>query len=174
MFLRGLIGLGNGRKRSKKYELFVLENRELLREQYSLCEKAAQKILGYSINFLYKKLRTNPEVCSSVAVKRGTTFFHESRIKCKCCLTNAIGYELKVQLCKYNCMLLHSFFGLIVFDHFKITNGLVLLSDRYHYGLWISLCNNNCVGSKYRIMEVMSNLQDRSRAWFTGWEMVRD
>ena len=62
-FDRGMIGLGNGRKRSKKYELFVLDNRELLRERFCLCEKAAQKILGYSINFLYKKLRTNPEVC---------------------------------------------------------------------------------------------------------------
>ena len=61
---RGMIGLGNGRKRSKKYEAYVLENREKLRDEYNLCEKAAQKILGYSINFLYKKLRTNPEVCA--------------------------------------------------------------------------------------------------------------
>ena len=57
-----MIGLGNGRKRSKKYEDFVLDKRAKLREEYSLCEKAAQKLLGYSINFLYKKLRTNPQV----------------------------------------------------------------------------------------------------------------
>lgn len=58
--LRGMIGLGNGRKRSKKYEEFVMSQRQLLRNDYSLCEKAAMKLLGYSINFLYKKLRTNP------------------------------------------------------------------------------------------------------------------
>ena len=62
LFCRGMIGLGNGRKRSKKYEDFVLDRREVLREKYCLCEKAAQKLLGYSINFLYKKLRTNPQV----------------------------------------------------------------------------------------------------------------
>lgn len=60
-----MIGLGNGRKRSKKYEDFVLKMRTVLRTNYSLCEKAAQKLLGYSINFLYKKLRTNPEVTTS-------------------------------------------------------------------------------------------------------------
>jgi len=59
---RGMIGLGNGRKRSKKYEEYVLDKRNLLRTEYTLCEKAAQKLLGYSINFLYKKLRTNPQV----------------------------------------------------------------------------------------------------------------
>jgi len=58
--LRGTIGLGNGRKRSKKYEEFVMSQRQLLRNEYFLCEKAAMKLLGYSINFLYKKLRTNP------------------------------------------------------------------------------------------------------------------
>lgn len=57
-----MIGLGNGRKRSKKYEEYVLLIRSKLRNQYFLCEKAAQKLLGYSINFLYKKLRTNPQV----------------------------------------------------------------------------------------------------------------
>ncbi|CAK8675308.1 unnamed protein product [Clavelina lepadiformis] len=62
--LRGMIGLGNGRKRSKKYEDYVLEKRGKLRNEYSLCEKAAQKLLGYSINFLYKKLRTNPQKTS--------------------------------------------------------------------------------------------------------------
>ena len=59
---RGAIGLGNGRKRSKRYEDYVLITRKKLRENYCLCEKAAKKLLGYSINFLYKKLRTNPEV----------------------------------------------------------------------------------------------------------------
>lgn len=62
--LRGMIGLGNGRKRSKKYEEYVLQMRSRLRNQYNLCEKAAQKLLGYSINFLYKKLRTNPQKTS--------------------------------------------------------------------------------------------------------------
>nr|XP_039269409.1 uncharacterized protein LOC120344326 [Styela clava] len=62
--LRGMIGLGNGRKRSKKYEDYVLQMRTRLRNQYALCEKAAQKLLGYSINFLYKKLRTNPQKTS--------------------------------------------------------------------------------------------------------------
>lgn len=64
--LRGMIGLGNGRKRSKKYEEFVLTRRQTLRNEYFLCEKATQKLLGYSINFLYKKLRTNPDNSSRI------------------------------------------------------------------------------------------------------------
>ena len=76
-----MIGLGNGRKRSKKYEDFVLDKRAKLREEYFLCEKAAQKLLGYSINFLYKKLRTNPEV--------GCKFCLQCRVKVRVIVTMA-------------------------------------------------------------------------------------
>ncbi|XP_067942879.1 uncharacterized protein [Watersipora subatra] len=52
------IGLGNGKKRSKLYEAYVLQHRPRLREELQLCESTAQKILGYSNNFLHKSLIT--------------------------------------------------------------------------------------------------------------------
>ena len=57
MFYRK-VGLGNGKKRSEKYETFVLEQRPRLREELMLCEQTTQKILGYSNNFLHKSLLT--------------------------------------------------------------------------------------------------------------------
>ncbi|XP_022093989.1 plectin-like [Acanthaster planci] len=55
------VGLGNGQKRSKEFEEFVLTNRQYLRNQLKFCERACQRILSYSNNFLHKKLKTEPE-----------------------------------------------------------------------------------------------------------------
>lgn len=52
------IGLGNGHKKSKQYETFVINKRQYLREDMHLCERATQKILLYSNNFLHKRLKT--------------------------------------------------------------------------------------------------------------------
>lgn len=52
------IGLGNGKKRSQQYENYVLMQRQLLRVKYNLCESLTQRILGYSNNFLHKRLLT--------------------------------------------------------------------------------------------------------------------
>ncbi|XP_005987445.1 uncharacterized protein LOC102355420 isoform X2 [Latimeria chalumnae] len=59
---RPAIGLGNGQRKSKAFEEFVLKNRKVLREDLKLCERATQRILGYSNNFLHKKLKTDPEI----------------------------------------------------------------------------------------------------------------
>ena len=52
------IGYGNGHKKSKEYEEFVLDKRRVLKEDMRLCERATQRILLYSNNFLHKKLKT--------------------------------------------------------------------------------------------------------------------
>ena len=52
------VGLGNGKKRSRKYEDFVLTKRQTLKQEMGLCEHVTQKILGYSNNFLHKRLLT--------------------------------------------------------------------------------------------------------------------
>ncbi|KAL8602070.1 hypothetical protein ACOMHN_007340 [Nucella lapillus] len=54
----GSIGLGNGHKRSKRFETFVLQQRKRLKHDLHFCEKATQRILCYSNNFLHKKLKT--------------------------------------------------------------------------------------------------------------------
>ena len=56
------IGLGNGQRKSKGFEDFVLEKRMYLRENSKLCERATQRVLLYSNNFLHKKLKTDPTV----------------------------------------------------------------------------------------------------------------
>ncbi|XP_053380699.1 uncharacterized protein LOC123547928 [Mercenaria mercenaria] len=58
-----LIGLGNGHKKSKRYEEFVLNQRRVLKEDMRLCERATQKILMYSNNFLHKRLKTENRPC---------------------------------------------------------------------------------------------------------------
>lgn len=52
------IGLGNGMKKSKLFEEFVMEKRLYLKETLKLCERAVQKILIYSNNFIHKKLKS--------------------------------------------------------------------------------------------------------------------
>ena len=60
-----MIGSGNGQKKSQGFTEFVLKTRQYLRDDLHLCEKAVQKILLYSNNFLHKKLKTE-KVCTFV------------------------------------------------------------------------------------------------------------
>ncbi|KAL1463937.1 hypothetical protein MTO96_027119 [Rhipicephalus appendiculatus] len=53
------VGMGNGQKHSESFELFVNEHRPRLRE-LKLCERATQKVLLYSNNFLHRNLKTEP------------------------------------------------------------------------------------------------------------------
>ncbi|XP_064616113.1 uncharacterized protein LOC135480256 isoform X2 [Liolophura sinensis] len=57
------IGLGNGMKKSKLFEEFVMEKRHYLKETLKLCERAVQKILIYSNNFIHKKLKSEDSNC---------------------------------------------------------------------------------------------------------------
>ncbi|XP_043386222.1 uncharacterized protein LOC114019736 isoform X2 [Chelonia mydas] len=59
---RRAFGLGSGQRRSLAFEDFVLKNRRVLREELKLCERATQRILGYSNNFLHKKLKTSSQM----------------------------------------------------------------------------------------------------------------
>lgn len=52
------VGLGNGRKKSAEYSDFVLRYRKILKDTYRLCEKATQRLLLYSNNFIHKRLKT--------------------------------------------------------------------------------------------------------------------
>ncbi|XP_071481899.1 uncharacterized protein [Diadema antillarum] len=54
------VGLGNGHRKSKEYEDFVLSTRKVLRGDLRMCERATQRILHYSNNFLHKRLKTDP------------------------------------------------------------------------------------------------------------------
>lgn len=63
---RRQIGLGNGQRKSQEFADFVLTNRKVLREELKLCERATQRILGYSNNFLHKRLKTDPQVKRSL------------------------------------------------------------------------------------------------------------
>ena len=56
------IGLGNGQRKSSEFEEYILEKRKYLRETLKLCERATQRVLLYSNNFLHKKLKTDPSV----------------------------------------------------------------------------------------------------------------
>ncbi|XP_052788266.1 uncharacterized protein LOC128223070 [Mya arenaria] len=57
------VGLGNGQKKSKRFEDFVIIHRQRLREDMRLCERATQRILIYSNNFLHKRLKTDNRPC---------------------------------------------------------------------------------------------------------------
>ena len=56
------IGLGNGQRKSSEFEEYILEKRKYLRDTLKLCERATQRVLLYSNNFLHKKLKTDPSV----------------------------------------------------------------------------------------------------------------
>ena len=56
------IGLGNGQRKSGEFEEYVLEKRKYLRNELKLCERATQRVLLYSNNFLHKRLKTDPAV----------------------------------------------------------------------------------------------------------------
>ncbi|XP_022247033.1 uncharacterized protein LOC106463742 isoform X2 [Limulus polyphemus] len=65
------VGLGNGQKRSVKFEEFVLQKRNYLKHSLGLCERATQRVLMYSNNFLHKRLKTEPEKGPRVERKKG-------------------------------------------------------------------------------------------------------
>lgn len=58
-----MIGIGNGQKKSKPFETYVLEKRASLKKKYGFCETGTKRVLLYSNNFLHKRLKTDPEVC---------------------------------------------------------------------------------------------------------------
>ncbi|XP_074871267.1 uncharacterized protein LOC142023822 isoform X2 [Carettochelys insculpta] len=60
-----------GQRRTPAFEDFVLRHRRALREELKLCERATQRILGYSNNFLHKKLETSRERPARVERKKG-------------------------------------------------------------------------------------------------------
>lgn len=47
--------------KSRDFEKFVMTSRTKLRSEYALCEKATQRILMYSNNFLHKESKTAPQ-----------------------------------------------------------------------------------------------------------------
>uniref|UniRef100_H3BDW0 Uncharacterized protein n=1 Tax=Latimeria chalumnae TaxID=7897 RepID=H3BDW0_LATCH len=92
---RPAIGLGNGQRKSKAFEEFVLKNRKVLREDLKLCERATQRILGYSNNFLHKKLKTDPERRGRVQRSKGKGALGllkpiSELHKEKCCMDNCV------------------------------------------------------------------------------------
>nr|XP_048678316.1 uncharacterized protein LOC125623293 isoform X3 [Caretta caretta] len=58
-------------RRSLAFEDFVLKNRRVLREELKLCERVTQRILGYSNNFLHKKLQTSSQKPARAERKKG-------------------------------------------------------------------------------------------------------
>ncbi|XP_031565617.1 uncharacterized protein LOC116300805 isoform X2 [Actinia tenebrosa] len=87
------IGLGNGQRKSKNFEDFVLEKRVYLRENLRLCERATQKVLIYSNNFLHKKLKTDPTKAVRIQRQKGKAALGKLKEldelkKDKCCVDN--------------------------------------------------------------------------------------
>ncbi|XP_074829883.1 uncharacterized protein LOC141999908 [Natator depressus] len=68
---RRAVGLGRSQRRSLAFEDFVLKNRRVLCEELKLCERATQRILGYSNNFLHKKLKTSSQKPARAERKKG-------------------------------------------------------------------------------------------------------
>ncbi|EDV28131.1 uncharacterized protein TRIADDRAFT_53407 [Trichoplax adhaerens] len=89
------VGLGNGHRKSKAFEEFVLTQRKILREEYNLCERATQKILIYSNNFLHKKLKTDPNQRSRITRRKGKAALGKLKpiqdlANENCCIDNCI------------------------------------------------------------------------------------
>ncbi|XP_041048881.1 uncharacterized protein LOC121280770 isoform X2 [Carcharodon carcharias] len=92
---KGGIGLGNGQRKSKAFEEFVLKNRTTLKNELKLCERATQRILGYSNNFLHKKLKTDPEKGERVKRTKGKGALGLLKpitelLKERCCVDNCV------------------------------------------------------------------------------------
>ncbi|XP_067825986.1 histone-lysine N-methyltransferase 2D-like isoform X2 [Heptranchias perlo] len=92
---RKAVGLGNGQRKSKAFEEFVLKNRSVLRNELKLCERATQRILGYSNNFLHKKLKTDPEKGERVERTKGKGALGLLKpivelVKERCCVDNCV------------------------------------------------------------------------------------
>ncbi|KAI8518551.1 hypothetical protein Bbelb_045680 [Branchiostoma belcheri] len=89
------IGLGNGQRKSQAFEDFVLKNRKILREQIKLCERATQKVLCYSNNFLHKKLKTDPQKGVRKERQKGKEALGQLRSiedlpRSRCCVDNCV------------------------------------------------------------------------------------
>ncbi|XP_060697109.1 uncharacterized protein LOC132825715 isoform X2 [Hemiscyllium ocellatum] len=89
------IGLGNGQRKSKAYEEFVLKHRLVLKNELKLCERATQRILGYSNNFLHKRLKTDPEKGKRVKRTKGKGALGLLKpiaelVKERCCMDNCV------------------------------------------------------------------------------------
>ncbi|CAH1787831.1 unnamed protein product [Owenia fusiformis] len=92
---RLVIGYGNGHRKSKEFEEFVIEKRKYLRDELKLCERAAQRVLVYSNNFLHKKMKTNKERPYRGSRVKGKAALGqlkpiEDLIKQKCCVDNCV------------------------------------------------------------------------------------
>ncbi|XP_078082391.1 uncharacterized protein LOC144502398 [Mustelus asterias] len=89
------VGLGNGQRKSKAFEAFVLKNRIVLKTELKLCERATQRILGYSNNFLHKKLKTDPGKGERVKRTKGKGALGLLKpiaelVKERCCVDNCV------------------------------------------------------------------------------------
>ncbi|XP_015222485.2 uncharacterized protein [Lepisosteus oculatus] len=90
-----VVGLGNGQRKSREFEEFVLTNRKVLREELKLCERACQRILGYSNNFLHKRLITDPQKKERIERTKGKRTLGLLKPitdlwKNRCCLDNCV------------------------------------------------------------------------------------
>ncbi|XP_065646478.1 uncharacterized protein LOC100198790 isoform X2 [Hydra vulgaris] len=95
----GKIGLGNGHRKSKEYEDYVLQKREFLKGTMKLCEKGVQKILSYSNNFLHKRMKTDPEKGIRIERQKGKAAMGTLKPICdlpleSCCIDNCVRMAL--------------------------------------------------------------------------------
>ncbi|XP_070381905.1 uncharacterized protein [Dermacentor albipictus] len=89
------VGMGNGQKHSESFQLFVNEHRPQLRE-LKLCERATQKVLFYSNNFLHRYLKTEPSKGRRIQRTKGKAVLGklkslEELAKEKCCRQRCAG-----------------------------------------------------------------------------------
>lgn len=89
------IGLGNGQRKSGEFEEYVLEKRKYLRNELKLCERATQRVLLYSNNFLHKRLKTDPAKPLRVERQKGKAALGKLKLiedlpKERCCVDNCV------------------------------------------------------------------------------------
>ncbi|XP_078357524.1 uncharacterized protein LOC144642437 isoform X2 [Oculina patagonica] len=89
------IGLGNGQRKSSEFEEYILEKRKYLRDTVKLCERATQRVLLYSNNFLHKKLKTDPSKPLRIIRQKGKAALGKLKIiedlpKERCCVDNCV------------------------------------------------------------------------------------
>lgn len=89
------IGLGNGQRKCTEFEEYVLEKRKYLRDTLKLCERATQRVLLYSNNFLHKKLKTDPSKPLRIVRQKGKAALGKLKAmedlpKERCCVDNCV------------------------------------------------------------------------------------
>lgn len=89
------IGLGNGQRKSSEFEEYILEKRKYLRDTLKLCERATQRVLLYSNNFLHKKLKTDPSKPLRIVRQKGKAALGKLKVieelpKERCCVDNCV------------------------------------------------------------------------------------